>query len=400
MSIDPKLFELQSTANVAAGLDEETVDFVMNLEVLNRCAHHCPGCFVNRRNSLGNVDLSEALKLARAMIDKGLRFREVIISPTDIFSADNSLDVLENKDFQELMRLHPKTRITTTAMFDEMNWENFLEVMEALDGPAYRSNMILELLVPMNVEKVMNRDQQYYDNFKRAVDYLTTQTPKEVDWSFVVNVHHDPQMFRHFDELTEIARDDFNTIIEFLPSFFRTGSDRFIRQHLDIWREFLRQVVTPENYKKIMLTIADKQHNASNTIVVNNRKDGMYISPFIYEQIVFDYPELKVEGTDAGWMDADDVIRKVGELQRQQYAYVAKTTECGSCQYMNTCIGRNVLSFMEIKGITDCVYPKEILDLYHDADSRSKRITHCADNHEQPALREDERDSNETCRSA
>ena len=380
MSINKNLHYLQSTANVAAGLDEQAMDFVLNLEVLNYCAHHCPGCFVRRKNSVDDIDLRVALNLAREMTEKGLRFREVVISPTDIFSATNSMEVLTNPEFQALLQIHPKTRITTTAMFDNMNWDNFTAVMDVLDNTElYREKMILELLVPMDIEKVLSRDKAYYRDFQRAIHALEYETPKEIDWSFVVNVHHDPEMFKHFDELTTIAKEQFNTVIEFLPSFFRTGSDRYIKEHLEIWRSFLREVVTEDNYRDIMLTIADKQHNAMNTIVVNYAKGKVGISPFIYEQIVFDYPELEVFDPSA-----EAVLTKVSELLADQFAYAPQTTECSGCQYLPTCVGRNVLSFMELKEIKDCIYPKEILDLYHanEVDAKAPRIVRCADNNE------------------
>lgn len=378
MSIDKDLYKLQSTPNVAAGWDEQTMDFVLNLEVLNYCAHNCPGCFVRRKNSMLDVSMPTAVRLAQDMAEKGLRFREIVLSPTDIFSAKNSLEVLDDPYLHDLLRINPKTRITTTAMFQDMDWDNFLAVFGLLDDPKkFRENMILEFLVPMDVEKVLARDSEYFAQFDRAIGFLENETPKEVDWSFVVNVHYDPELFRHYDVLTEIAREEFNTVIEFLPSFFRTGSDRFVTHHLQIWRDFLREVVNEGNYRDIMLTIADLNHNALNTVVVNYRRGELFISPFIYEQILFEYPELMVDN-----FEADKVLEKVQELTLRQYQYAPKTTECSSCAYLQTCIGRNVLSFMEIKGLKDCIYPKEILDLYHQngVDPRSPRVKRCADN--------------------
>lgn len=362
-----------SNSEVADAKDIDSMDFVLNLEVLNQCAHHCTGCFVRRKNNLEDVDLDKALALAKDMDSKGLRFREVIISPTDIFSATNSLDILDNPAFQELMSIHPKTRITTTAMFENMNWQNFKDVFAILDDPTkFKSDMILEFLVPMNTEKVINRDEIYLAQFKKALKFLAEETPKEVDWSFVVNVHHDPVFMEHFEELTQIAQEEFNTIIEFLPSFFRTGNDSLIEQHLGVWKDFLSTSVTQDNYKDVMLTIADKNHNGFNTIVTNYKKGKLHISPFIYEQITYDYPELTVDG-----YTAEDVMDKNTDLIIEQYEYSAKTKSCQGCDYLSTCVGRNVLSFMEIKGITDCIYPKDVLDMYHNQSALSGRVQRC-----------------------
>lgn len=373
--LDKNLYELMSTSEVAEAADIETMDFVLNLEVLNGCAHHCNGCFVRRKNNLLDVDLDTALDLAGSMDRAGLRFREIILGPTDIFSATNSLEILEDPRLHQLLSIHPKTRITTTAMFEDMSWDNWLAVWEVLDNPEYfRSDMILEFLVPINPEKILARDEVYYEQFRMALGYMRHETPKEVDWSFVINVQYDPMIAENYDELTRIAREEFNTTIEFLPSFFRTGNDILIGDHLNQWKRLLREVITDDNIGHTMLTIADKNHNGLNTVVVNYRRGNLYVSPFIYEQILYEYDELKVEGHSAS-----AVMSKVGELFKQQLQYAPKTTECENCDYMMSCVGRNVLSFMEIKGIKDCVFPKDVLDRYsaYGIDPRTDRVKRC-----------------------
>ena len=364
-----------STAENLQFASIDSMDFVLNLEVLNKCAHHCTGCFVNRRNNLQDVDLGVALELATAFNEQGLRFREVIISPTDLFSAENALDVLNDPSFQQLMRIHEKTRITSTAMFEDMDWDKFEAIFEVLDSDAYKSNMILEFLVPMNVEKLLSGDLFYFDQFNRVLTYFKSCTPKEIDWSFVVNVHQDQLLQDNFDEVTRIAKEQFGTIIEFLPSFFRTGNDTKIEQHLKVWDDFLTSTITEDNYQDIALTIADKNHNSFNTLVLNYSKGSIHISPFIYEQIISDAADLAVPG-----FAPETVMDKYVELIAKQYAYTDKTTECTSCDYMTACVGRNVLSFMEDREIVDCVYPKGVLDLYQrpNTQTKSNRVQRCA----------------------
>ena len=150
-----------------------------------------------------------ALELAKDLDHKGMRFREVILSPTDLFSAKNSLQILTDPRFQRLLQIHPKTRITTTAMFENLDWDNWLAVWKVLDNPLYfRPDMIMEFLVPINPEKILSRDPEYYAQFKRALEYMEFQTPKEVDWSFVINVHYDPMIAENYDELTRIAKEE------------------------------------------------------------------------------------------------------------------------------------------------------------------------------------------------
>jgi hypothetical protein len=272
------------------------------------------------------------------------------------------------------MRIHPKTRITTTAMFENLDTARFLEIFEVLDNPDYfKPDMILEFLIPMNVQKMLAKDVNYLEDHRKALDFLKNKTPKIVDWSFVVNVHYDEDFTANFDELTRIAREDFDTIIEFLPSFFRTGKDHLISEHLDVWKDFLRRAVTVDNYKNVMLTIADKHHNAMNTLVLNYRKNQLFISPFIYEQIVHGHEKLRVPDLTAT-AAMDRFAATIGE----QYGYAMDhTAECAECPYLTTCVGRNVISFMEMNGIRECIYPKEVLGLY-DQSSLSPRVARCS----------------------
>jgi hypothetical protein len=373
MALDAQLHKLMSVSEAADITRVDSMDFVLNLEVLNQCAHACDGCFVRRKNNLEDVDLETALNLAQQMNERGLRFREVILSPTDIFSATNSEEILSDPLFHELMRVHPKTRITTTAMFENLDWERFERIFAILDNPEFfKPDMILEFLVPININKVLLRDPEYVSQFKRVLDYFENETPKEVDWSFVVNVHYDPVLLNTYDKLTEIVKEEYNTIIEFLPSFFRSKNDTLLTNMLDTWKEFVTKVVTTDTLQDITLTIADKNHNGFNTIVTNYKKGSLYISPFVYEQILFEYPEMKVDG-----FTAEDVLNKNQELIAKQFNYATETTECSGCAYAATCVGRNVLSLMEVKDIKDCVFPKDVLDMFEGTAALSPRVARC-----------------------
>lgn len=367
--IEEDLYNKMSNAEITSVFDNDKMDFVINLELLNGCVHSCTGCFVNRRNEIVVADVKKALKLAKELTKKGLRFREVIVSPTDFFSATNTEDILLNEDFQAMLRLNDKTRITTTAMFDNTKLSTVKRIFDILDNPAYfRRDMIMEFLVPMEASKIVEDDVDYFNKHMEIIDYFKNHTTKVVDWSFVVNVHHDQILINNFELITTIVKDKYNGIIEFLPSFFRTGNTDLIIKHLEQWKEFLSNTVNYENYQKLMVTIADLHHNGFNTIVMNYRKGNLYVSPFIYEQILMTDDNMLLDDTDV-----DKVFDKLGELTADQYRYADKTDECVYCEYFNTCVGRNVLSFMESKNITKCIYPKEVLDLYSNRLPRHNR---------------------------
>lgn len=375
MTIEAGLYELMSQSEIKSPYDVDEMDFVINLEVLDGCAHHCDGCFVNRNNNIYDVDLDNALQLALDLSAKGMRFREVILSPTDIFSAENAETVLMDERFQALLQIHPKTRITTTALLDEVTDERLHAIFSILDNPDYyRDDMILEFLAPMDPARVLARDPVYIAKMKKMTDFFRTGTPKVVDWSFVINIHYDPLYWNHVDQITKYVKEDFGTIIEFLPSFFRTNKDTLIESSLRNWNELISATVTESNYMNVMLTVADKYHNSMNTIVMNYHKKGLFISPFIYEQIMVTTDFYKVDQPNA-----DAVLAKVQDMMIQQYQYVENTESCGTCDHKETCIGRNALSFMEDRKLTKCIFPLEVIKMYHGHERvLTRRMILCA----------------------
>jgi len=354
--IENNFYELMSNAE-----DIKQMDFVLNLEVLHGCLHHCDGCFVNRNKAPLADDLKNALQIAREMNDKGFRFREVVLGPTDLFSSENIEKTLNDPDFHALMNIHPITRITSASMF-ETPLERIKEIFAILDNDeVYRRDMIMEFLVPMDVEKLLYRDEAYYNHIHEVVDFMKNGTPKTVDWSFVININYNPLLEKHFDEITAIVRDEFDTIIEFIPSFFRPNKYKLIEKQLHQWGNFLRKVINEDNYKDIMFTSACKTHNGFNAVILNYKRGKVFLSPFVYEQIMLEDDHLQVFD-----LSADEILRMNNRLIVDQFNYASQTAECSNCSNLSTCIGRNVLTFMESKKITDCIFPKDVFEQYYN----------------------------------
>lgn len=361
MTIESDFYRKMSTTES----DTSHVDFVLNLEILSGCQHQCGGCYVNRKNKRIVDDLDIAVSLAKDAHANGLRFRELVLSPTDLFSADNALDVLRDPRFHQLMNIHPITRITATAMFENLDVNHFLTIFEELDNSRqFEEKMILEFLVPLDARKILSRDVKYLEEARRFVEYMKSGTPKMVDWSFVINVGMDELIRDNFDELTRIVREDFDTIIEFLPSFFRAKKDYIIQDKLEEWRSFLRTVINESNYDKIMFSSACKTHNTYSTVVVNFRGGKLYVSPFVYEQVMLEHPSLEISAPTVAAIDA-----KIVHLAAEQFTYANKCDNCATCPMIATCVGRNVLSFMESQGMTECPFPHDVLMTYYRDDA-------------------------------
>ncbi|MBX3040725.1 MAG: hypothetical protein KF789_08485 [Bdellovibrionaceae bacterium] len=338
-----------------------SMNFSLALDVLNGCFHSCGGCFVNKYKAGKNwrETILQARRVADELISQGIKFSEVVLAPTDLFSSNNTLEVLKDPDFQALMNLHPETRITTSCVFDRLDRKRFLEVFSILeDTSAYREKMILEFLVPVHTEKLLSKDPSYVENNLWAMDYFKNKSPKIIDWSFVVNINNNEALKIHFDEATRIVRDTFGTILEFNPGFFRANNDRLILQHLAYWKEFMSFVLERGHPLEYTLSDVDRYHAANNLIALNCFQGQVYFSPFLYEQIL----ELNEQFRLSAFGGAD-IVKKHMELQYHAFSYAEKTEECADCHLLATCAGRNVLNFMEQRQIRACPLPEKYREM-------------------------------------
>jgi hypothetical protein len=353
MTIESNFLEKMSTTN----LDNiNSMDFVLNLDLLNGCDHFCDGCFINKTKIHHDWEhiLDQALLVATDLTTKGLRFRELILGPTDIFSAKNTIEILKNKKFQKLLTLNTKTRITASCIFDQINKQRFIEIFEILDNPKYyRAEMILEFLVPLHTKKMLDKDDQYFNDNKWALDYFKTQTPKIIDWSYVININNNQLLKENYDQIVKTIKTEFGTILEFNPGFFRTNNRQLADKKLSYWKSFLQHVLAGKSKENFCLTNIDKHHNTANTICLNFVDHGVYFSPFIYEQIIDQSDEFKITS-----LTAASIIERHEHLQISGFKYATKTKDCESCTSLTSCVGRNVLNYMEIKNYSECLFPE------------------------------------------
>ncbi len=358
MTIEKNFLHKMTNTNID---NIESMDFVLNLDILDGCVHFCDGCFVRKNNDIKNWDtvLEKALTIAKELTSKGLRFRELILGPTDFFSAHNTKAILLDPRFQSLLTLNEKTRITASCVFDSLDKNHFLEIFNILDDTRYfRKEMILEFLVPLHAEKMLNKEAQYIQDNKWALEHFKNKSPKVIDWSYVININNNELLKNNYMTVVDTIKREFNTILEFNPGFFRTNNNQLIDKNLTYWKGFLQKILEGNHYSNLCLTSLDKHHNTANTICLNLIGDKVYFSPFIYEQIIEASDLFAVTP-----LDGETILNKHLDLQKQGFRYAEKTKECIDCEFLTPCVGRNVLNYMEVKNKEDCLFPDKFKDL-------------------------------------
>jgi hypothetical protein len=79
----------------------------------------------------------------------------------------------------------------------------------------------------------------------------------------------------------------------------------------------------------------------------------------IYERIASFHPKLKIPHQLYSVLETEDYERR---LLIDQYHNSETKTECNSCRYQASCIERNVLTFMDMHEIKDCIIARKALD--------------------------------------
>ena len=119
--------------------------------------------------------IDRAKELADGVKRTGLNLREFVIGPTDLFSAKNTKEVLENKVVQEIMREHTGARIASPAKFDKAPMEKVREIFDILDDEnKFRRDMIIEFIMPIGRINEMLDDEDYYKSVMEKIEFLRT----------------------------------------------------------------------------------------------------------------------------------------------------------------------------------------------------------------------------------
>lgn len=346
--------------------EKDTMNLVVNLDVLQGCAHTCHGCYVNKENvgAIPEIDILNALNTSKHFIGQGLTFREIIIGSTDFFSANNTRHILRNKDLQEMTNLTDSEKrlgIATTAVFDNIDMSKLRNIFNILDSE-YRDGMIIEFAIPVNVEKLINKDQKYVDDHNMVFDFFKNDTNKNVSYVFANNIHNNKWLKKDgiYEYCSNFVEENFDTVLDHNPSFFRSSSQEQIKKSIAAWKEILEQNIKHENLSNIHIPSASEYHNSLNTLGIHFKQDKAYIIPFIYEYIFMEDDSLRIHD----FKNFENISNKYSSLLSEAFSYAGKSNDCSDCNYLMSCSGRNVQNVMKIMNTKDCIFPKKFRTLY------------------------------------
>lgn len=217
-----------------------------------------------------------------------------------------------------------------------------------------------EVFVIIDVPRYLSGDREYMTTFNRNLELLYNDNVFMLLNVYGEEMFYDISLFN----LNEKVKKDYNTKVRVNPSYFRGTSKRHVERYAHLHKKLLEEEITDENIGGIFINMLDVNfggYTFGNFAFTNHE---LYVSPMIYEALPVPEDRFKIPKNANGLYDMDVIEGIQTELFMSQHDYSKKTNECENCKYLSSCVSRNVLSYMESRGITDCFLPKE---LFRDA---------------------------------
>lgn len=303
-----------------------------NCEVLSGCEFKCKGCFVNKLGS--NIGSFERLNNAIDLFNSnGYRVSTINIGPTDLFGNNNVKELLRDDTFREcLSKVTTIQFVTTLEKIDEEVIE-LLNSIPKTDRFMYDCNIALQ--PPVDFDKLESR-----------IDLLNKFTD-DLNYYLVYNMGNDDEYNDKVLEMSQIAKERFDTILTLNPSFFRAPKSSLQKHLINKWKNY---DFSDDLYPK---TIVDQAQGGSLELNYTYCNENFFWTPFVYDIVLIGKEEFRIK-------DENDINAWTEPKSFQfmkQLTYSSETQNCGSCPNMMTCIDKGVLSYMEHHSILECTFP-------------------------------------------
>ncbi|MCS5550417.1 MAG: hypothetical protein NZ811_02750 [Gammaproteobacteria bacterium] len=305
----------------------------IQMDVLDGCEHNCSGCFVNRRNNAPSDDnLEDFSRFVKEITDAGLLVDEILIGPTDALSSSNTFDVLSNKHLLKTINDNsPILAFVTTLMGDPKEFCEFI---------VKNINLDTEIEIGIATQPDLLMDLNYAEEVKaklRVLDGL----PHDLTYTFILNID---EYDVDYEKLHKHVVKQFDTTFDLIPSIARSKNKEKILFKINQLNKHFNNLPSGNAANNIMV---DHSHSGINFKVLNFKRGGWWLSPFLYENMAI-YDDLFKVNT------IDDLHNKVVS----QYSY---NTVCSSCEFLNSCSARSIPRLMKFLDTDECVCPKDVM---------------------------------------
>lgn len=289
----------------------------------------------------------------------------VFLAPTDFLSASNTVEILRNPITRKILTRFRRLSLQTTYL-DISKMQEISDVLHE-----YYSHMELELnfvIEPEHLETekylrtiIENRRKVYeildWPNAVLSFCILNVYEYDRIKKSNVKKILHDYKILH--DRIKEL----FGATIDFNFSMLRNSwwSNEDVEQAVKSISNIFDHAIADEFGASLRFSFGNLEDSRIEKHY--NWHDGhLYISPMVYERIVSFHEMLKIPMNKT----EDFCVEVTEDFEEQvlinQYHRSPEKPDCKDCQYLGSCIERNILTFMDMHEIKNCIIAKKAVD--------------------------------------
>lgn len=321
-------------------------DFNLTLELLKGCGFSCSDCAVDKSHIPTDATESDTDRILALVTDlKGQGFRpfEFTIGPTDLSSASNGMQVLDDPLVRGLSE-HFGSMVITLTLLSERGLKEIAERIDLL-----MAGKKLRVIVPITVNNLSN---QKYVGFLRQRMLLLKGYLQRVDlYAAYLTINMFRDNIEQFDASQHRAAKAIDlgvrTTVEYSFAHSRGGFENILRQEQfkrDLYK--FTQVIAEcdESFSGQLL------HDPFDGIELGYRDDKLYYIPVVMEKFpVFD----NFFEVPRPW-SGDGVVAFKEEQYHTNLVTFTDHDTCGDCCHVSTCTHGDLHTTMRYLNINHC----------------------------------------------
>lgn len=333
------------------------------LEVLIGCDFNCTGCSVNTSGVVpfNDEDLKSLSNIVQEVRDNDWEMSWMEIAPTDIMSAVNRKEVLENPTIREMVSGFKS--IVFNSSFLSPKPESYVELAKDLE--AFMPGLNAEFLVPVELKHY--RNVGYFEKLRNHIAWLEEhlETVSIGSVTAIVNMTEemiDKGVASHqvLHETRHIKLHEHNDTTTFVFHYGRRDLRekenraeflRTIKKQNDLFAKHFNQGYEFKIDEQGIIVGAD-YHLAY-------RNGELYMAPFINSPIALFHDDFKF---DKPWSLQSIVDRDV-ETYLDSLGKAMSSPDCQGCKWIKKCAMRGVHRMMDLLETDECLSVLSQIDL-------------------------------------
>lgn len=328
----------------------EKVDININWDILFGCSERCDGCYVNKFDDSTLTSQENSVnylweKVMNYDIQPNEYFSELVLGPTDITNNLNIESLLTNKKFIDIVNKFHYIVVTGSFLTTKEDMVKFIEWKNRLFP-----NHEVEFVIAFNINDLLANKAEYINKIKENLKLVHSTISGVFEHSFTMNMKRYDISESDYFQAKDILREEFGSIFELNPSFFRTHRKEHIKSTLDYFNTFFDSF---ENKDDIMLAHRNLHHAEFSLHNILVKGEQMYRMPFLYENSVL---------LDSA-LEMTDTFKHKHNTNKIQLDYLKEHNvhECLNCELLFNCMNRNIINIMRHYEFTECIVPKSCI---------------------------------------